>query len=234
MKRLALAFLVVGVGASLLGGVGATAAPTPSWFAGVWQTSFGAMKITQNGAAVTAKYGSAQTNTLTGTVVGRTLRGTWKEASSSGRFYFTIATDGASFKGAYGSGAEPPTSAWTGTVVSHAAQPAAGAKATTTTSKKSGAPKPALTPSNFAGVWQTSFGVMKITQNGAAVTAKYGSAQTNTLTGTVAGRTLRGTWKEASSSGRFYFTIATDGASFKGAYGSGAEPPTSAWTGTKA
>ena len=69
---------------------------------------------------------------------------------------------------------------------------------------------------------------------GATVTAKYGSAQTNTLTGTVAGRTLRGTWKEASSSGRFYFTIATDGSSFKGAYGSGAEPPTSAWTGTKA
>ena len=75
---------------------------------------------------------------------------------------------------------------------------------------------------------------MKITQTGAAVKAKYGSAQTNTLTGTVSGRTLRGTWKEGSSTGRFYFTIATDGASFKGAYGSGAEPPTNSWTGTKA
>ena len=74
MKRLVLVFLVVGAGASLLGGMAAPAAPAPSWFAGVWQTSFGAMKITQTGAAVKAKYGSAQPNTLTGTVSGRTLR----------------------------------------------------------------------------------------------------------------------------------------------------------------
>ena len=210
MKRVIRGFLVVAIAASLISGAASAAstAPTPSWFAGVWQTSFGVMKIKQTGAAVTGRYGSAQTYTITGTVSGRTLRGTWTQAGSSGKFFFTISTDGSSFKGDYGTGAEPPTSAWTGTITSHAKQQAAGAATTTTSTTKV-----ALKPSNFAGVWKTSFGVMKIKQTGAAVTGRYGSAQTYTITGTVSGRTLRGTWTQAGSSGKFFFTISTDNSS---------------------
>jgi hypothetical protein len=116
LKRLILALVVVGVGASLSGGTAFPASTaTPSWWAGVWQTSYGVMKVKQSGATVTARYGTAQTNSITGTVTGRTLRGTWKEANSNGNLRFTISTDGSTFKGVYGDGAEPPTHDWTGT-----------------------------------------------------------------------------------------------------------------------
>jgi hypothetical protein len=190
------------------------------------------MKIKQTGATVTARYGSAQTNTITGTVTGKVLRGTWKEGTSTGNLRFNMSADDSSFTGVYGDGAEPPTHDWGGKNVSHAPQPAPGATTTASTPKTTSSPK-AVEPASFAGVWTTDYGVMKIKQAGAAITARYGTAQTNTITGTVTGRTLRGKWKEGSSSGNVRFTISTDGTKFKGVYGDGAEPPTHNWNGTK-
>jgi hypothetical protein len=229
LRRLILVLLVVGIGTSVTGGsaLGAARATTPSWWAGLWQTDFGLMKLNQTGAAVSGHYGSGLVHSIKGSVNGKTFSGIWTEGTATGKAVFTISADGSTFTGKYGRGAEPVTSAWSGKNLKHAAKPVAGSKTGTTTTK---AP---VAVASFAGVWTTDFGVMNIKQTGAAVTGKYGTDQTNTIVGTVTGRALRGTWKEGDRTGKIRFTISTSGKSFTGVYGTGAEPPLTRWNGTK-
>lgn len=224
LRRLMLVLAIFGAGALLAGGT-ASSAPqaAPAWWAGLWDTDYGLMKVSQTGANVTAHYGTNMVNNVKGTVSGNVLTGTWTEGSSTGKVHFTISPDGATFTGKYGSGAEPPTKAWNGKNRNHTPKPG-----TVTGSK------PAAATASFAGVWTTDYGVMKITQTGDKVTGKYGTTQTNTIAGTVVGKVLRGTWKEGTSTGALRFNISSDGKSFVGIYGTGAEPPTHKWNGHKA
>jgi hypothetical protein len=100
-------------------------------------------------------------------------------------------------------------------------------------SKGSPAVVPAPTP--WTGSWDSSWGVMELTQNGDKVTGTY-PHDTGKITGTVSGNTLTGTWSESPSysppkdAGDFVITLAGDGESFTGnwRYGSG----TGKWDGT--
>jgi hypothetical protein len=221
VKRLALVLLVLGLAMSLAGS--GTASParstTTAWWAGLWQTDFGLMKLTQTGSHVSGRYGTNLADTMTGTATGNALAGTWKEGASVGKLRFTMSADGNSFTGAYGNDSAAPATPWKGTVRNHAPKPG--------TVK----PKPTLPMASFRGVWSTGFGVLKMTQTGAKVTGRYGSD--STLTGTVIGRVLRGTWKERANTGRFRFNMSADGKSFSGTFGHGVEPPTQPWNGKK-
>jgi hypothetical protein len=80
---------------------------------------------------------------------------------------------------------------------------------------------PAAPPANFGGQWTTtSSGVsyaLTITQNGASVTGTY-PHYTGTITGTVNGNVLTGSWTDVSGTGTFTLTLSADGTRFAGTW----------------
>ncbi len=97
-----------------------------------------------------------------------------------------------------------------------------------------GTGQPAAPPANFGGQWNTTYGVMTITQTGTSVTAVYPS-YSGTISGSVNGDVMSGTWNEPGTSGNFSFTLSADGNRFTGSWtrttGSGAG--SGSWTGTR-
>lgn len=81
-------------------------------------------------------------------------------------------------------------------------------------------PAPAL-PTGFAGVWHSSFGSMRLAQDGARVHGTYSYSPGATIEGELDGRLLGGTYFEPDGAGggtrgRLLFELAEDGASFRG------------------
>lgn len=70
---------------------------------------------------------------------------------------------------------------------------------------------------NFAGTWETNFGVVTLMQDGTMVSGSYNSEGPATLTGAIRGRMLSFTYKEANGgTGKGEFILASDGKSFRG------------------
>jgi hypothetical protein len=95
-----------------------SAGPTQTSWTGTWNTSFGSMHLTQSGDRVTGTYAYCDgTATISGTVSGSTLEGTWTQPCNSrnGRIDFVLATNGSSFTGTWGYGSAAPTNPWSGT-----------------------------------------------------------------------------------------------------------------------
>ena len=94
---------------------------------------------------------------------------------------------------------------------------------------------------SFDGKWQTDFGVMTLTQNGASLLGTY-TYRNGSLDGTVADNVARGTWLQNTSdssndvtSGDFEFVLSADGNSFSGKwrYGSSGAWQSKPWNGTR-
>jgi hypothetical protein len=106
-----------------------------------------------------------------------------------------------------------------------------------TTPSTSPPPPPPPSPT-FTGTWNTSFGSMQLTQTGNQVTGTYADCPNNgaTISGTVTGTALDGTWTEPchNAQGRIHFVLSADGKSFTGLWGVGSATPTGAWNGTRA
>ncbi len=192
----------------------------PIW-SGTFKTTWGVMKLTQDGNKVvgTYVYGSGK---ITGTVSGNTLTGRWSIAPSykapidAGDLQLTISADGRTLTGKWrnGSTGEWNTN-WTGTRV------------------------PPAVPLTWSGTFKTTWGEMKLTQDGNKVmgTYVYGSGK---ITGTVSGNTLTGRWSIAPSykaptdAGDLQLTVSADGKTLTGKWrnGSTGEWNTN-WTGTR-
>jgi hypothetical protein len=122
MKRLAALFAVFSVFAL---GLNASAIAGNS-FDGTWtcaasgegpnhdQTGHFSLVLKQSGGTVTGSYynGSAS---LTGTVQGNTLKGTFTEASGNGSFIFVLSDDGTGFTGSWGPQDGSKSGTWNGT-----------------------------------------------------------------------------------------------------------------------
>jgi hypothetical protein len=91
---------------------------TYSW-SGEWETDWGKMTLTQNGANVTGDY-DYDDGRITGTVSGDTLTGTWLESPSyapphdAGEVEFVMSADGKSFTGKWRYGSEGDWGNWDG------------------------------------------------------------------------------------------------------------------------
>jgi len=94
----------------------------------------------------------------------------------------------------------------------------------------------ALGRGTFAGVWNTTFGEMRLQQDGARVIGTYTSGG-GEIQGVVSGNTLTFRWyeRERGSGGPGVFTLSDDGESFTGqwAYDGSESESTSTWTGTR-
>lgn len=71
-------------------------------FSGVWRTTYGAMRLTQEGARVRGTYSYAAGSQIEGEVDGRILRSVYSEPDGTrGRAVFELSEDGATFSGVW-------------------------------------------------------------------------------------------------------------------------------------
>lgn len=92
-------------------------------------------------------------------------------------------------------------------------------------------PEPPKQILSWTGSWSTSYGVLNLTQNGDQVTGSYPDG---TLTGTVSGNILSGTFAEVNDyTGVFSFTMSGDGKSFTGTWHYAGDAEDGNWSGTR-
>ncbi len=123
------------------GGVTPSAAPhaPPASFAGTWESTFGPITFRQTGAAVHGEYEmDDQPATIDGTLADRGLTFTYKEHNAAGEGWFELAADGKAFEGKWRQKGSEEWSDWTGKLA---------------------------VPPGFDGLWQTTFGPMRLHVN---------------------------------------------------------------------
>ena len=175
-----------------------TATPAGGVWSGMWETTYGQMVLVQTGSQVTGVY-SNNTGSLNGTVSGNRLSGNWAETNgASGTFDFWIEGSGLRWHGNFNK-----TTQW------------CGHRAGQTDLSPCGV-------STWYGTWTTSCGAagcgdMILTQSGDSVSGTYAGGA-GTITGTVNGAELTGTWSRPGSSGPFKFFMVSGGQQFQGNY----------------
>ncbi|HOS68750.1 MAG TPA: copper amine oxidase N-terminal domain-containing protein [Bacillota bacterium] len=148
---------------------GTTYLGTYSW-AGEWDSNWGKMLITQNGASVTGTY-THDSGKINGTISGNVFTGTWSESpsysppSDAGDMELTMSADGKSFTGRWRYGSEGSWSNWDGsmriTEVIPAPKPAATSPAPviTTTQANSAGSNAETFESGSRIMWQPADGL---------------------------------------------------------------------------
>jgi hypothetical protein len=197
------------------GGLRTVAADAPKAavpdFAGEWDSTYGLLTITQSGKSVTGTYGGAGA-TIKGELTGAKLTFTYTEPTAAGEGWFELAADAASFTGQWRENGAQAWAAWTG---------------------KRRAP---AVPDNFTGLWKTSYGRMRLHQNGKAVSGCYDFAGGSSISGIVDGQTLKFSYDQPDGErGSGTFELAADAKSFAGTWqgGKAGAPVNGAWTGTR-
>ncbi|MEQ9319769.1 MAG: hypothetical protein RIF41_11465 [Polyangiaceae bacterium] len=85
------------------------------------------------------------------------------------------------------------------------------------------AEEPAKDGATYTGTWKTPWGPVKLVQTGKQLSGSYTGSFTGTLEGTVEDGVADVGWTQTNGEhGRARFTIAADGESFKGTWGSNA------------
>lgn len=92
----------------------AAAAPAAATFDGLWQTSFGRMRLSQSGATVSGSYAYASGSAIEGTCEGARLNFRYTEPSARGEGWFELRADGRAFTGQWRPEGEQRWHAWTG------------------------------------------------------------------------------------------------------------------------
>jgi hypothetical protein len=181
-------------------------------FAGTWETSFGPMTLKVDGDVVHGTYElDGQSCRLEGKLDKKRLNFRYQEPNARGEGWFELADDGQSFAGRWREEGKKAYAVWTGKRVG-----AAAAKAT-----------------GFGGLWQTTFGRLRLTQDGDRVAGVYTYAGGSTIEGKVEGNKLAFRYKEPEAAGEGVFELAADGKSFVGTWkAQGASRPQS-WTGER-
>lgn len=179
-------------------------------FSGGWSTTFGEMTLEQAGARVTGHYEMGGVPCLVdGTVAGRRLTFTYREPSVTGEGWFELAPDGASFDGRWREKGAGTWSRWRGERGKAAA-------------------------ATFAGLWNASYGPLRLWQAGDKATGFYRMADGPfaEVAGTVTGSRLDFAYDECGVTGSGAFTLGASGDSFAGEWKSDAGEG-GAWTGAR-
>ncbi len=168
-------------------------------FTGAWSTTYGTVTFRQSDGRVSGDYLMEGERCLVqGTVQGRRLTFTYREPYAEGEGYFDLAEDGNAFEGNWKAKGASPWSRWTG--------------------KRSDGGTDA--PVSFEGVWNSSYGPLRLRQNGSVVKGFYrmGSGIPAEVSGDVKGRALILSYDENGVKGHARFELDPDGASFSGTW----------------
>jgi hypothetical protein len=163
-------------------------------FAGTWDTTFGPMTLEQKDSTVTGYYiFQGAKAKIEGKVEKKKLTFTYEEPGGvKGEGWFELADDGQSFAGKWRE-ADGPWQNWEG--------------------KRAQAAK---LPTGYAGLWETSFGRLRLVQTDKKVEGIYSYSSVSSLAGTVEGKKLTFTYKEPRDEGEGSFELSDDGQSFQG------------------
>jgi hypothetical protein len=218
MRALVLVFLAASLLAtpadSLRGSLVPEPEPGPAdsgkGYAGDWETTFGPMTLKQDGKKVEGFYVMEGVRcTLEGTVEKNKLTFTYQEPDVRGEGWFELAADGKSFKGEWRENGATNWQPWVGRRVA------------------------AVKVDSFDGLWETTFGRMRLTQKDGKVEGVYSYASESTVSGSVEGTKLTFKYKEPKIDGEGWFELSGDGRSFKGQWREKGKEAWLPWTGTR-
>lgn len=186
-------------------------------FAGEWESTYGAMTLSQTGTRVSGKYAFSTGSTLTGLVDGSRLEFDYVEPSARGRGYFELGAGGNSFSGKWRTQSQNDwTATWTGT-------------------RRSAIPAAASSRRDFAGAWRTTYGRLVLGQTGRRVegTYEYGGGS-YPITGTSSNGKLTFTYKERDVTGDGEFFLSESGDTFTGRWkADGSTAWSGSWSGER-
>ncbi len=187
------------------------AAPVTARFAGTWETSFGTMVLTQKGDEVTGYYLMQGLQcTIDGTQAREKLSFRYREANTAGEGWFELASDGRSFTGKWRETGADSWKDWVGR----------------RTSEK-------VARKDFAGLWDSSFGRIRLVQNGTDVQGIYNFGAGGSIVGKLEGTRLTFDYKEPTVEGEGWFELAADGRAFEGKWRPKGSADWRKWNGTR-
>jgi hypothetical protein len=158
-----------------------------SSFAGRWQTTFGPMELTQAGGRVHGSYFYMGTECLVeGEASDGRLVFAYQEPTVRGEGWFALKRRGQAFAGQFRPEGSDRWGPWEGERV------------------------------GFDGLWNTSFGLLRLIEDKGRVHGHYEAGGGATLNGRVKDNQLTFTYQEAKVGGRGRFVLAEDGLSFQG------------------
>ena len=111
---LALATLALSPSANSQEAEATEAAPT---YEGLWETSYGRMRLSQKGAKVSGEYSYSALSTIDGEIEGGRLTFKYSEGETGGEGWYELAEDGESFEGRWREDGAERWSRWKGTRV---------------------------------------------------------------------------------------------------------------------
>lgn len=177
-------------------------------FAGPWDTDYGPMTLRQRGDAVDGTYvGPEGTCHIQGRLAGRTLNATYQEPRARGEAVFELSADGKRLAGRW---REEGTRSW---------------------SKWDGR-RPAP-PARADGLWDSSFGRLRLVQSGEQVDGVYSFSEQSWLKGKLEGRRLSFRYKDRDGAGEGRFDFAADWRSFSGSWRKDGVQAWQEWVGTR-
>jgi hypothetical protein len=181
---------------------------------GDWQTTYGVVSLRQNGRNVSGAYYEGRA-TITGTINGMKLVLRYDEVNVQGEAVFTFNDQGTAFSGQWRPDGTENWADWTGTRIDGTGMQSGGATA------------------RFNGVYQTSFGLMRLVQTETRVVGCYDFQDSSSLVGTVTGNRLTFRYAEPTAAGEGWFEPGPDGNSFVGQWKADGGDNWSEWTGTR-
>lgn len=182
--------------------------PLPS-FTGTWQTTYGEMTLTEQGGKIEGTYAYTSGATISGRREKNRFTFTYQEPHAKGEGWFELAADGKTFAGEWRSDGGEQWLPWKG-------------ERTTASSQVS-----------FDGLWETTYGRMRLNQDAGQVIGSYSYAAGSKIAGSVAGRTLKVRYTEPTAAGEAEFTLAANGESFVGRWKPDGATVWQPWTGRR-
>jgi hypothetical protein len=156
-------------------------------FSGKWLTTFGPMELARDGASFRGVYRYLSTECF---VEGEVNRGRlvfrYREPEVHGEGWFELTRGGKAFAGRFRPAGDGPWLPWEGERV------------------------------GFDGLWNSSFGLLRLIEEGDQVRGFYGAGAAATLQGRRKGDRLVFRYREPKARGRGTFELAEDGLSFQG------------------
>jgi hypothetical protein len=169
-------------------------------FSGDWESTYGSLTMKQTGNRVTGSYDMHDNPCLIeGSVQGNRLTFTYREPNAAGEGWFDLSAKGASFDGRWREEGKTEWGRWTGERI--AKQPTQG-------------------PSLFNGIWNSTYGPLRLRQDGNTVRGFYRmkDGRFADITGTANGRELSFSYNEGNTKGTGQFTMNAQGSQFTGTW----------------
>ncbi len=158
-----------------------------SGFAGKWHSTFGLMELVQEGDRVHGQYSFRGIPcSLDGAIHGGRLVFRYQEPEAGGEGWFELQRKGRAFAGQWHADGDAQWRPWVGARV------------------------------GFDGLWETSFGRMRLMQEGDRLHGFYEGGGGSTLEGRLEGAEFTFTYREPTAAGEGQFRLADDGLTFEG------------------